>query len=101
MDKNKWHKLSRAQQLGNIASEIARAQHWQKHKDFDSRQEALKRCLELLDLSLDDKRWGYGLKEIARFREVVAAWFSDQDYFRISPQELQDYCLNFVIGLKK
>jgi hypothetical protein len=100
MDKDKWFKLSKAQQLGNIGSEIARAQHWQENNDLTNRQKALERCLELLDLSLNDKRWGPGLKEIARFREVVSAWFSNQDFFNISPQELQDYCVDFVISSK-
>ncbi len=98
MDKDKWLKLSKAQQLGNIGSEISRARNCQDNNDFSNRQKALERCLELLDLSLDDKQWGSGLKEIARFREVVAAWFANQDFFDISPQELQDYCLNFVIS---
>lgn len=101
MDKNRWFKLSKVQQLGNIGSEIARADYWQNHNDLDNRQRALERCLELLDLSLDDKRWGSGLKEIARFCEVVSAWFSNQAFFDISPKELQNYCLNFVIGLKE
>ena len=103
MDKSKWLKLSRAQQLGNIGSEIARAYYWETHNDLINREKSLERSLELLDLTLDDPRWKAGLKEIARFREVVAAWFCNQTYFDISPKELENYCIDFVIrqGSKK
>ncbi len=100
MDKDTWFKLTPGQQLGNIGSEIARARHWDTHKDYSNRQEALKRALGLFDLTLDDRRWGAGLKEIARFREVVAAWFSGQSFFDIPLKSLEDYCVNFVIQKK-
>jgi hypothetical protein len=98
MDKSKWLQLSKAQQLGNIGSEIARAHYWEKHHDFLNREKALERALELLDLTLDDKRWQAGLKEIARFREVVSAWFCNQTVFDISAKELEDYCIHLAVG---
>jgi len=97
MEKNKWLKLSRTQQLGNIGSEIARARYWQTHNDLVNRERALERSLELLDLTLDDRRWKSGLKEIARLREVICAWYYNLTLFDISPKELEDYCISFVI----
>lgn len=96
MDKSKWLKLSRTQQIGNIGSEIARARYWESQSDFVNRERALECSLELLDLTLDDKRWKSGLKEIARLREVISAWFCNQTIFDISPKELEDYCISFV-----
>lgn len=64
-----WQKLSLAEQLGNIGSEISRAMHWQgkDKKLFDA---AVDRALELFDLTLDDSRWNSRKQEIARAREV-------------------------------
>ncbi len=97
MDKNKWLKLSRAQQLGNIGSEISRANYWRIHNDPLNQKKALERSLELLDLTLDDCRWKAGLKEIARFREVVSSWFCNEPFFNISLKELENYCTHFYI----
>jgi hypothetical protein len=101
MDKGTWLKLTRSQQLGNIGSEIARARHWSVHNDDVNRKKALERALELLDLTLDDRRWGYGIKEIARFREIVSAWFCDETFFDVRPEDLENYCVDFVIGQER
>lgn len=101
MDKSKWLKLSPTQQLGNIGSEIARANYWETHNDPANRERALERSLELLELTLDDQRWKSGLKEIARLREVICAWLYHQTFFDISLKELEDYCISFAIRLEK
>lgn len=98
MNKNKWYSLTKAQQIGNIGSEIARAAYWENHNDPVNRNKALERSLELLDLSLNDRRWGKGIKEIARFREVVSAKYIDQPFFDITLKELEEFCVNFVIN---
>ena len=60
-------------------------------------KQRVEEVLELLDLTLDDHRWKSGLKEIARLREVISAWFCGQTLFDISPKDIEDYCVNFVI----
>lgn len=75
-----WHKLSLAQQLGNIGSEISRAKNWQ-NKDEDRFEGAFIRALELIDLTLMDSRWKNRLKELARIREVVCdAYLGGKEY---------------------
>lgn len=64
-----WQKLSLAEQLGNIGSEVSRALKWQA-KDEKLFWKAAERCLELFDLTLEDSRWRGRLKEITRAREV-------------------------------
>ena len=65
----RWFKLSLAEQMGNIGSEVSRANRWEKkdQKLFDG---AVERALELFDLTLEDPRWRGRLREIARAREV-------------------------------
>ena len=53
------------EQLGNIGSEVSRAQKWQG-KDEKIYQNTVNRALELFDLTLDDPRWKGRKKEIAR-----------------------------------
>ncbi|OGX08398.1 MAG: hypothetical protein A2Z88_02190 [Omnitrophica WOR_2 bacterium GWA2_47_8] len=95
IDPSRWLNLSFAQQMGNIGSEIARARHWEKQNDAVSRDKALERALELLDLSLASTKTMPQLKEVARLREVVAAWYARQKDYDIDKTALEDYCINF------
>ena len=65
-----WGRLSLAEQLGNVGSEVGRMRRW---RDRDERlaTAAFDRALELLDLTLADARWRGRLKEIARARELL------------------------------
>lgn len=68
----RWNTLSITAQMGNIGSEYERILNWRRKGKPDLAQAALKRMLELFDLTLSDKRWNrYRLDEIARAREVV------------------------------
>ena len=67
----RWWALSLAEQLGNIGSEISRAERW-KSRNPDLARGALYRALELLDLTLADPRLRHSrprLREIARARD--------------------------------
>ncbi len=97
INSTRWSTLSFAQQMGNIGSEIARARHWEKQNDALSRDKALERALELLDLSLDSTKRLSQLKEMTRLREVVAAWYLRQDDYDINKASLEDYCITFSL----
>lgn len=65
----RWRTLSLAEQMGNIGSEVSRAKN-REGKDEEKFQNAVRRALELFDLTLEDPRWRRRLREIARAREV-------------------------------
>lgn len=65
----RWFKLSLAEQMGNIGSEVSRARLAQG-KNQQRFQNAVDRALELFDLTISDSRWKGRLKEIGRAREV-------------------------------
>lgn len=65
----RWFELSLMEQLGNIGSEVSRAQSAQG-KDAVRFQNATDRALELFDLTLSDMRWRGRLTEVGRAREV-------------------------------
>ena len=69
---NNWFKLSLSNQLANIGSEFYRvyqAKMLHKEKRFES---AFLRLIELLNLTLNDKRWqGLRKQEISRLKENI------------------------------
>ena len=67
-----WFRLSLAEQLGNIGSEYGRARNWRLKNNQVYFNKAAERALELMDLTMADRRWGYfRLKELARAREEI------------------------------
>jgi len=97
MNQAKWQTLSFAQQMGNIGSEVARASHWDDKNDQHNRNSALERAFDLIDLTLSDTRWKGRLKEMTRMREVLADWFTNQNFYHISPQDIVRYCIQFSL----
>lgn len=65
----RWQRMTLAEQIGNIGSEISRTASAQG-KDENRFNNALARALELFDLTLSDLRWRGRLWEIGRMREV-------------------------------
>ncbi len=97
MEPARWHRLTLPQQMGNIGSEIARARHWEGRGDEECRGAAIERALELIDLTLCDPRRRAGLREIARLREVVSAWYLGSGAYDVPPEALQEYCTRFAL----
>lgn len=92
-----WQKLSLAEQLGNIGSEISRARSWEKVDNIDSRNKALARALELVDLTLKDENRLSSLKELARLREVISDNLIKNQQYNIYLEALEKYCLDFAL----
>ena len=95
-----WSKLSLAEQLANVGSEVGRMIRW---RDRDSRlmNGAFERALELLDLTLDDPRWRNRLFEITRARELLCAAVLDGGReYRTSLEDLDRYFLAFAVAAR-
>lgn len=65
----RWHKLTFAEQMANIGSEVGRACRSQ-NRDEVRFWAAVIRAMELFNLTFSDKRWGNRLKELSRVYEV-------------------------------
>ena len=98
MFSEKWYKFTLCQQLANIGSEFNRTLHWHEKGDKESRQKSFERLLELIDLTLSDKRWKNRSSEILRLREVICDLFIGGNKYNILPESLKNYFLYF--GLK-
>lgn len=97
----KWFKLSLAEQLANICSEVERAEKWQ-FKDKDIFWKTVSRALELFDLTFQDPRWKIASKkEIGRVRELFCdAIFGGEEY-NTSIKDLNSYFLPFMYLTQK
>ncbi len=84
-------------QLANIGSEVSRTIHWQNARDEEQTDRSLDRALELIDLTLEDKRWRTRWSEIARLREALCDSFAGERTFEIPPETLEDYFLTFAL----
>ena len=99
----RWWELSLAEQLGNVGSEISRAERW-KSRNPDVARGALYRALELLDLTLADPRLRASrprLREIARAREVVADYFAGPNQYGSTGPSLQKYFDAYALAARR
>lgn len=87
----RWFTLSLAEQLGNIGSEVGRANRWIT-KNPERFQGAFDRAIELFDLTLADQRWqGLRRREIARSREVFCDAVFGAKTYNITLDRLEKY----------
>lgn len=98
---NGWNKLTLAEQLANIGSEYFRAVNWKKKKIDKYFQPAFERMLELLILSLSDKRWSLPqLKELARLKECLCWYLFDDEHFQ-TDKNFDKYFMDFSLLARK
>lgn len=99
LDIERWHKLSLAHQMGNIGSEVQRAFSLQKRGEEVQKDKSVERFLELIDLSLSDKRWQKRCWEICRVREVLCDYFFTENSFGNSFENLINYFNTFALKI--
>lgn len=101
IDAKRWATFSLFEQWGHIGSEIARASLWRDRHDILSSNRCIERAIELIDLSLLDQRWRGRLKEMCRFREVLADIYAQTHVYKVSLMDLNKYCAGFAIAARK
>ena len=94
----KWYDLSIFQQMANIGSEVERTIKWKKKGNKDFSLLAFERAIELLDLSIGDKKNRSRLKELLRVREMLADFFLFKNEYGSSNEQWQKYfyCFNYA-----
>lgn len=94
MTPEKWQKLSLEEQMGNIGSEFNRMVSLNKKGDQKNKNRAETRILELIDLTISDKRWQARLSELTRMREMVCEISRKSN---TSQASLLNYFLHFAL----
>jgi hypothetical protein len=99
LSEGRWFSLTFFEQMANIGSEVERAISWKnKNKDFSNK--AVDRALELLFLSIDDKKNVLRLKELGRVYESVGDYFYGDNIFKSSDLLWRKYFYNFAYAVR-
>lgn len=72
LNKERWGTFDRGKQLLMIANELNRAKNWINKEDFEEVRHCYERAFELLDLTVSITENGNMLRELLRFREMLA-----------------------------
>lgn len=91
----RWFIFSLSEQLANIGSEVERTINWQNKGNRQYANNAFERALELLDLTIIDKKNIKRLKELTRLREVLVDYFFGDNQYSSSDQLWQKYFYAF------
>lgn len=89
-----WFKLSLAEQMANIGSEVHRAIC--ARGKSDRYWGAVSRALDLFYLTVEDNRWKGRLKEILRVRELFCAAAVESTEYKTSLEDLDEYFSYFA-----
>jgi len=93
--KGKWFELPFPVQMANIGSEVNRAISWKKKNNPQYCQQAFERSLELLDLTISDKKNKKRLRELTRLYEILVDYFAFDNEYKSTEQSWQNYFLAF------
>ncbi len=91
----RWNKLSFFEQMANIGSEVERAIKWKNKDNAEYSQMAFERSLELLDLTVADKKNKKRLKELLRLRETLVDYFVFENIYNSTDKSYQNYFYAF------
>jgi hypothetical protein len=95
----RWARLTLAEQLANVGSEVGRMVRW-RARNAGLATGAFERALELLDLTLADPRWRERLREIARARELLCDAAAGGGDYGTSLEALDRYFLAFAVAAR-
>lgn len=90
-----WTKLTFAEQMANIGSEVERTIKWKNKNNKKLSVNAFERALELLELTIADARNKYRLKELTRLWEFLVDYFVYENSFSSSDASWQKYFYYF------
>ncbi len=96
----RWFQLSFVEQMANIGSEVERAINW-REKNRKYSIDAIDRALELIDLTVADKKNIKRLKELLRLREVLVDYFYSDNQYGSSDKLWHSYFYPFFYATRK
>lgn len=89
------------EQLGNIGSEVGRANRAKSNGNVDRMWSALERALELIDLTAADERWTGRSREILRARELICDYLLGENEYGSTGETIDAYFLPFSVAARR
>ncbi|MFH1542700.1 MAG: hypothetical protein ABIE84_06385 [bacterium] len=96
----RWNKLTFLEQMANIGSEVERAIKWRQKNNNEYCRLAVERALELLSLTLADKKNELRLKELCRVQESLVDFFIYNNVYQSSAELWHKYFFAFNYAAK-
>ena len=90
-----WSKLNIYEQMANIGSEVIRSINWKKKKNKRFSRNSIERGLELLGLTIADRKNKKHLKELTRLWETLVDYFYYDNIYSSSDKSWKKYFLSF------
>lgn len=97
----RWAEFSIIDQMANVGAEVGRAIKWKEKGNSEMSKNAFYRGLELLDLTIKDKKNKKSLKEILRVREILVDYFVGDNVYKSSSISWEKYFLFFNLVARK
>ena len=103
LQNGRWVDLTLVEQMANIGSEVIRAIKWKKKQNSEYSEMAFIRALELIDLTIADRKNRNRLKEILRFREFWVDYIVGENDYKLTDEfcEKYFYAFNYAARLKR
>ena len=79
LTQERWQRFSEEKQILNIAAELSRVKFWLEKKNEEQILNCLNRVFELIDLTINAFKNQRALKELLRFRDVLAQFYINKD----------------------
>jgi hypothetical protein len=92
----KWAKYSKAQQVILIANELNRASNLYEQDMIAEVKNCYERAFELTDMTGEDPKWRGKLKEMRRFRELLAALYCEPNGNAVENNSLYDALIRMI-----
>jgi hypothetical protein len=96
----RWNTMSCCEQLANVGSEVERAIKWKLKGNSEYMLRAFERALELLDLTISDKKNRQRLRELVRTREALADFFVFENSYNSSETIWRNYFNGFAYAAR-
>ncbi len=97
----RWFTLSLVEQMANVGSDVGRALNWKMKGNLPYSQKAFERALELLDLTLMDRKNVGRFKEVARVREALVDFLAGENEYSSTQEAWNKYFLQFAMAARR
>jgi len=96
-----WGCFSLMEQLANIGTEVSRALRFKNKGDKNEAKAAFYRALELFDLTINDEKNRFRLKEVLRMREIFTDYFLGNNPYHFKDSDFDRYFFPFNLAIRK
>lgn len=96
----RWMELPFFEQMANVGSEIERTIKWRNKGNDNYSQRAFERALELLYLTIDDKKNISRLRELTRVREALSDFYRFKNEYNSTDISWQKYFYQFTYAAR-